>query len=151
MIEKNGLGHGEYRAEIVLRNPMAYADDTIRYRLPDEPDEIEPRSNLERLREDMKTRWSNVQQLCDDLAACISILPTDRTGKAGLEKMHRLVATGNIKPDLQVVAGDVMRAASELFAESVVLVPGDTEHYETNVKIARTWLSREQKMAPVVQ
>ena len=106
-------------AEMALRNPVAYLNTSAIYGLSDE----------------LRERWANFQDACEQLVASLDSRANRGAGSSNpLERLQGLVDTSNIRQtrnvgfssvsrqDRQRVA-DAMTLASELFAESLRETP----------------------------
>src|ERR1700722_20892396 len=104
-------------AEIVLRNPAAYSRNLDKIDLP----------------EILKDRWIRILNYSDYLtkraAKQTHTWEEDEKDLNGLEKLRQLVGAGNINSGFRDEVAGVMEGASELFAESIETVPGDTKSY----------------------
>jgi hypothetical protein len=115
-------------AEIVLRNPSVYVHDVSPRQLP----------------EGLQDRWLAVMEFTDAVVQQAKTVDHEWGREVNsLEKLQSLVFSGEIDPAYRGAVGDVMRASSRLFAESVREVPGNTRYYAGNVIAAASWLSRQ--------
>lgn len=119
-----GLSHAD-RAEIGLRNPLLYLEDAS-------PSQLPP---------DLQARWMGLLELGD---AAYDTAATDQTrwapGVTGLARLQSCVANDRIKPEHRSAVAQVLHAASELFADSVVIVPGDTVFFAGNIVGMASWI-----------
>ncbi len=114
-------------AEIVLRNPAVYLRDVRPIQLP----------------EKLRKEWVGLLEYSDAVAKVAS---TEDSGfsndTSGIEKIQSLMNSGRINSDFRGSVGDIMRISSRLFAESIVVVPGNTSYYAGNVVGMEAWFSR---------
>lgn len=119
-----GLSHAD-RAEIGLRNPLLYLED----------------GNPSQLPPDLQVRWTELLELGE---AVYGTVATDRTrwasGVTGLARLRSCIANNRIKPELRGAVAHVLQTASELFADSVVIVPGDTAFFAGNIVGMASWI-----------
>lgn len=116
------------RAEMVLRNPSVYLNDIDPAKLP----------------EGLQDRWHNLLGFCDGLAAQADTGTASWTPEAhGLEKIQTMVQGGRVDPSHRKNVGFVIRSSSNLFAESVPHIPGNTAYYQANLDSAEDSLQRQ--------
>lgn len=100
-------------AEVSLRNPANYQADVSIDALPD----------------GLPERWQQVDAEADALVLASG---TDTSGifrLSGLEKLQRVVGTGEISSKYADQTADLIRASASLFAESSCHEPGNTSYY----------------------
>lgn len=121
-------------AEIVLRNPCVYLND------------ISNDFSFNKLSEDLRTRWNSLLVFSD---AVVRVAGTEdkewNESTSGIEKLQGLMYSGSVNPKFRGSIADVMRLSSELFAESSVIIPGNTHYYEGNVRGMESWITRHRQ------
>ena len=116
-------------AEITLRNPAVYLQDLDRQQLP----------------EDLQKGWNVLLSFAGSVATIAATKPVDWSpGVSSLEKIQNLMHSGNIDQDYCGSVADVMRSASELFAKSTQIVPGNTPYFAGNVQGMESWIRNIQ-------
>jgi hypothetical protein len=113
-------------AEIVLRNPSVYLHDVDIKQLPD----------------DLQRRWTGVNHLADGVVSLTTAADQSRwsPGTSGVAKLQHLMVAGELGTDSKGATADVLKAASEVFADSARILPGNTKYYAGNVKAMGSWL-----------
>lgn len=120
-------------SEIILRNPAVYSRDIDRLNLPEE----------------LRDKWRNLSAFADSVSTVAAVKPIDWGNVKGLDRIQSMVFRGDINPDFRGTIGDIMKASSNLFSESVKLSPGDTDYFKGNVVAAEAWI-REHHQAPPI-
>ncbi len=116
-------------AEIVLRNPAVYLNDVNTFQLPGEQQE----------------KWGKLSDAADAAVRIAGTVEhTWSSSSTPLERLQSLVRDKEIDPNYRSIVADIMRVSSDLFAESVEIVPGNTNYYAGNVLGAESWLPKQK-------
>ena len=118
--------HSFKNAEIVLRNPLVYLQGLRPNQLP----------------KDLTEKWSNLLNLSETVAVVAATEDKEwSTGVTGIEKIQSLMFSGSIDPAYRGSISDIMRLSSELFAESTMIVPGNTSYFAGNIRGMSSWIN----------
>jgi hypothetical protein len=106
-------------AELALRNPQVYMQDS---RL------------VASLPPGLRERWNRLDAFAQGVASRGETRPKEWSEQAsGLDKVQSLVESGEMSPSVRGGVGDVIRESSDLFADSVVIYPGNLKYLQGNV------------------
>lgn len=122
--------HSFNSAEIVLRNPLVYLQGLNPNQLP----------------VDIEERWSNLLDFCEDVIKVAATEDKDwSVGTTGLEKVQSLLVSGSMDKGYRGSVSDIIRISSELFAESTLIIPGNTSYFAGNIRGMSSWIDRHRK------
>lgn len=116
-------------AEIALRNPAVYVRD----------------EDITSLPEGLQGRWSEILDTSEKLVSAAETTVSEwGTGISGLDKLQTRMFDGQLKTEYSAPIAQIIRDASELFAESSQFRAGNTEYYAGNILGMQSWIKRYQ-------
>jgi hypothetical protein len=116
---------GDLGAEMVLRNPAVYTD----------------RDTIAKLPPEMEAAWARLQHQTVDTLRAMNWDAWQQETRFGdpnpLALLQQRVAANAVPTHFRGIVGRLIRDSTELFAQSVRHVPGDTRYFAGNAAAAR--------------